>query len=96
MKPLTMREVAAVMQSDDKPIMAAIAKDVAEKTGISYEQMCGSSRKRPIARARQLTMWKLHQEGITLSAIGTFDGGRDHTRVSWGIKVVNKLIEEAQ
>lgn len=96
MTPLTMEQVAAVMQSNCKPLMAVIVKDVADKTGISYEEMCGQSRKRPIARARQLAMWKLHQEGISLTAIGSFLGGRDHTTVSWGIKVVNKLIEDAQ
>lgn len=96
MTPLTMQQVSAVMKSNSKPLMTVIVKDVADKTGISYEEMCGHSRKRPIARARQLAMWKLHQEGIGVTAIGTFLGGRDHTTVSWGIKVVSKLIEEAQ
>lgn len=89
-----MREVAAVMYRQDRPKMAAIVKDVADKTGISVEEMCGHSRKRPIARARQLAMWKMRQEGIELSAIGAFLGGRDHTTIGHGINVINALMEK--
>lgn len=94
MTPLTMREVAAVMYRQDRPEMAAIVQDVSNKTGVSVKDLCGHSRKRPIARARQLAMWQLRRQGIPLTAIGAILGGRDHTTVIHGIKTINRLMEK--
>lgn len=95
MTPANLREVASKIYAIDNPPMAHVVADVSAVTGVSVKDLCGFSRTRPIARARQLAMWRLRQDGIPYSAIGKFLGGRDHTTVIHGINKINQLMEQA-
>lgn len=68
--------------------MKDVLADVAEKHGLSVQQLRGKTRKRNIAWARQEAMWRIRQikndDGTprySLPQIGAYCGGRDHTTV---------------
>ena len=66
-----------------------IISEVTRLTGITYDQMCSASRKRSHVTARHGAMYLLvkHTE-YTLSDIGKFLGGRDHSTVIHGVEKV--------
>lgn len=71
-----------------------ISAAVADYYGISVEQMTGPSRKRGVARPRQLVMYLTRQEtGASLPQIGRALGNRDHTTVMYGCDKIEDLME---
>lgn len=62
-----------------------ITRSVSEATGIPMGAILGSSRARPITRARWLVWTIAHREGMSLAAIGR-GTGHDHTSVLHGIR----------
>jgi chromosomal replication initiator protein len=66
---------------------------VAEAFGISLEKLLGRDRSRDIALPRQVAMYLLRQENISLPQIGATLGGRDHTTVMYACDKVADLIE---
>jgi chromosomal replication initiator protein len=67
---------------------------VADYYGISAEQMTGPSRKREVARPRQLVMYLTRVEtGASLPQIGRALGNRDHTTVMYGCDKIEDLME---
>lgn len=67
--------------------LSQICQDVADKHGIPAAQLRGVSRERRYAHPRQEAYWLARKTGrYSLSQIGRFFGGRDHTTVLHGIR----------
>ena len=86
---------------------AIIIKEVAEKYGVTVEDMKGKSRKREIVEARQYAMWLIRQERRWDSSLmmkvpiytQAFTGGlfgKDHATVIHAEKAINNRIETNQ
>ena len=72
-----------------------IVKRVSEFLTISEKEIVGKSRKMEISEARQLSMFLCREiMGTSLSGIGLFFGGRDHTTVMHAIKTISEKIEK--
>lgn len=68
-----------------KLTMAAIAVEVAERHGVSVDELRGPQLRRQVTRARQEAMALIYATGrFSNSQIGRFMGGRDHTTVLHG------------
>ena len=67
-------------------------KKVSRMSNIPPKEIIGKSRKMEIAQARQVSMF-LSREilGKSLSGIGMYFGGRDHTTVLHACKKINEL-----
>lgn len=64
-----------------------IAKFVAEKHGLTLEQLVGRTRSDDVVKARHEVFYRLRKETTwSLPRIGRFIGGRDHTTVLHGIR----------
>ena len=74
-----------------------IIKYVSKDTGISQKLICGKSRKKEIALARQITMYLSRElTDLSLFNIGTFLGKRDHSTVIHACKTIDiKLKKES-
>jgi|TARA_B110000438_G_scaffold19408_1_gene17900 chromosomal replication initiator protein len=71
-----------------------IVKKVSEVSKVSEKEIVGKSRKMEIAQARQLSMYLCRDIiGTSLSNIGVYFGGRDHTTVMHAVKTINKKTE---
>jgi chromosomal replication initiator protein len=87
------REYTPVMSGPGGEIVRAVA--AAYK--VSPKDLCGRSQRRRYAWPRQELMWRLHETGrYSLSQIGAFLGGRDHTTVLHGIREHAKRMEAAR
>jgi chromosomal replication initiator protein len=72
-----------------------IKNAVAGYYGLDLEELCGSSRRREVARPRQIAMYLMREETeSSFSQIGKALGGRDHTTVIHGHEKIDSLIEE--
>ena len=71
-----------------------IVKRVAEATKIDEKDIVGSSRRRPIAEARQISIYLCREiMGTSLMAIGMHFGGRDHTTILHACRNIEKKIK---
>lgn len=71
-----------------------IVKRVAESTKISEKEIIGSSRRMPIAEARQISIYLCREiMGSSLMDIGMHFGGRDHTTVLHACRNIEKKIK---
>jgi chromosomal replication initiation ATPase DnaA len=75
----------------------AVLADVAERHGVDPDDVTGPSRLRQIVHARQEVAWKVRQAQtacfeprFSLSQIGTWLGGRDHTTILHAIRAHEK------
>ena len=70
-----------------------IVKKVSEISSVPEKEIVGKSRKMEIAQARQVSMF-LSREilGKSLSGIGMYFGGRDHTTVMHAIKTISEKV----
>lgn len=67
--------------------MPTIAAEIAAMHGVTVADQIGPSRIATIARARHHAMWRMYQEPhLSLTMIGRYLGGRDHTTVLYGIR----------
>jgi chromosomal replication initiator protein len=72
-----------------------IIEAVADHYGIDAASFEGKSRRRSIARPRQIAMYLAREEtGASLPQIGSLLGNRDHTTVLYGVERIADLIEE--
>jgi chromosomal replication initiator protein len=72
-----------------------ILEAVADHFGVERAAFEGKSRRRAIARPRQVAMYLLREEtGASLPQIGALLGGRDHTTVLYGCERIADLIKE--
>ena len=67
---------------------------VAERHGLTFQQMTGQQRIISIARPRQIAMYVMREvcPHLSLPAIGRLLGGRDHTTILHGIQRIEALI----
>ena len=71
-----------------------IVKRVAEATKINEKDIVGSSRRRPIAEARQISVYLCREiMGTSLMDIGMHFGGRDHTTILHACRNIEKKIK---
>lgn len=73
--------------------MRAIAELVAERYGLTLDDLKGQRRSRRIAHPRQEAMWLMRQvrfsdgrQRYSFPMIGDFLGGRDHTTIQHGCR----------
>lgn len=72
-----------------------IVQEVADHFGLEVTALQGPSRRRSIARPRQIAMYLIREEtGTSLPQIGNRLGGRDHTTVRYGCERIAELIDE--
>lgn len=71
--------------------MKAIATDVAERHGLTVEDLRGDERRQGVSRPRQEAMWMMRQvkwadgtNRYSYPRIGRFLGGRDHSTIIAG------------
>ena len=71
--------------------MEDVVRKVSELSGISEKGIVGKSRKQEIVEARQTAMFLCrHVLDSSLSSVGIYFGGRDHTTVMHAIKAIEK------
>lgn len=75
----------------------AVIEFVCERYLISFEDLQSKSRKRDRMEARQVCHWmaknRVCYNNLSLSAIGSIIGGKDHATVMHSVKAINNLIE---
>lgn len=77
--------------------MANIAARIAEKYGLTVEELKGERRTDRIAQPRQEAMWEMMQTGKwSTSRVGMFLGDRDHTTVIYGARAHEKRATSSQ
>lgn len=65
-----------------------IVKEVCEQHGVTFSQVIGRQRSRPLVAARFEAYFRLSEEtGFSLPQIGKLMGGKDHTSVLHGIRM---------
>ena len=100
-QPLT-REVAEMVLSD---IVSAglprqitpklILEATSEAFGFTIEEICGTSRRRPLVTARQVGMYVFREmTDFSYPAIAREFGGRDHTTVIHAVEKISALMGE--
>ncbi len=98
-QPLT-KEVAQIALHNFLPQRSELTADqiieaVANHFGITVSELHGRSRRRVVARPRQIAMYLMREETeASLPQIGERLGGRDHTTVLYGCERITDLIEE--
>lgn len=72
-----------------------IVEEVARHFGLDAAQIRGRSRKRDIARPRQIAMYLIREEtDASLPQIGDLLDGRDHSTILYGCERIADMIEE--
>lgn len=74
---------------------ATIMTVLAEAYSTSVEELCGPSKTRPLATARQIAMYLCRElTEMSLPKIGATFGGRDHTTVMYAERKISKQIKD--
>ncbi len=100
-EPLTV-ELAEQVLSDilaaDQPRQITpkvILEATAATFGFTIDELCGTSRRRPLVNARQISMYVFRQlTDFSYPAIAREFGGRDHTTVIHAVEKVSRLMKE--
>lgn len=87
-----------LMSGSDKP-KTITPKDILDATtemfGFSIEELCGTSRRRPLVTARQISMYVFREvTDYSYPAIAREFGGRDHTTVIHAVEKITALMFE--
>ena len=83
------RLLGDVLAKNKTPI--AMVRAMCEKTGVSFDEVCGNSRTRRLVRARQIMMAALKSAtNLSLTEIGNVCGGRDHATVVYALSQIEK------
>jgi chromosomal replication initiator protein len=96
--PLT-NELAEKVLKDvlDRPqgiALPIVMQTAADYYNVAMDDIRSSSRKKPIAFARQVAMYLAREEtDASLSEIGEMMGGRDHSTILYGVDKIADLIE---
>lgn len=71
-----------------------VADFVAERHGLTFQQLISQVRVTRLARPRQIAMYVMREvcPHLSLPAIGRLLGGRDHTTILHGIQRIEALI----
>lgn len=74
-----------------KPTARQIAAEIAQRNGLTVDDLKGPSRRREVAWARQEAMAAVYAQcNVSLPWVGRFFGGRDHTTVLHAIRRVEE------
>jgi chromosomal replication initiator protein len=74
---------------------ATIMGQTASYFGLSIDDLCGTSRSRVLATARQIAMYLCRElTDLSLPKIGQHFGGRDHTTVMYADRKIRSLMAE--
>lgn len=77
--------------------MKQIITEVAHEHHLTYRDLVGPDRHRPVVRARHRAMYLCHKEGHwSLPQIGQALGQRDHTTVLYGLRQERARLEASQ
>ena len=81
----------AIRRAPREVSLDAIIKTVCSTCHVTQQDISSTSRKRSIVQARQVAMYlaQKHVKDITLTRIGEYLGGRDHTTVLHSCKLVS-------
>ena len=94
----TAAEILSDLLEADRPrqITPKVILDAtAETFGFSVEDLCGTSRRRPLVQARQIGMYVFRElTDFSYPAIAREFGGRDHTTVIHAVEKVAGLMKE--
>lgn len=72
-----------------------LIRETAEETGFTVAEIMGEERRAPLARARQLAMWRVSKNTqLSMPRIGNLFGGKDHTTVLHAIRRINEILGE--
>jgi chromosomal replication initiator protein len=72
-----------------------ILEATSEMFGFSIEELCGTSRRRPLVAARQVGMYVFRElTDFSYPAIAREFGGRDHTTVIHAVEKISALMKE--
>lgn len=83
-----------------QPYWRAIAEEVCQKHGVSFESIASRTRIKKFVAARYEAFWRIRNEitvaGFPMSypEIGRRFGGRDHTTVIHGVRKHQKVLDE--
>jgi len=85
-----------VSRSEPSPITPrAILDATAAAFGFSVDDLCGTSRRRPLVTARQVGMYVFREvTDLSYPAIAREFGGRDHTTVIHAVEKISRLMRE--
>jgi chromosomal replication initiator protein len=100
-EPLT-TELAELVLSDvlanERPRQITpkvILEATADEFGFSIDELCGTSRRRPLVNARQIGMYVFRElTDFSYPAIAREFGGRDHTTVIHAVDKISRLMKE--
>jgi chromosomal replication initiator protein len=98
--PITMEMARSVLKDliieDDRPLnVEAIMKEVADYFGLKAADMKSRTRRKDIARPRQVAMYIARElTGASLGEIGKSMGGKDHATVIYASKQVKARREK--
>ena len=72
-----------------------ILEATAETFGFTIDELCGTSRRRPLVTARQICMYVFRElTDFSYPAIAREFGGRDHTTVIHAVEKISGLMKE--
>lgn len=86
--------LAKPMPEDIKTRLEVITEQIAERCGLSVEDLRGQSKRRTLTRARHEAFAIAGAEGMSLNQIGRFFGNRHHTTVMHGIERHKEIQNE--
>ncbi len=91
-------EILADILSTDQPrriTPLAILQATADTFGFTIDELCGTSRRRPLVIARQISMYVFRDlTDFSYPAIAREFGGRDHTTVIHAVDKISALMRE--
>jgi chromosomal replication initiator protein len=96
-EPLARRVLADLFGGDQPHAITpkAILEATAKQFGFTVDELCGTSRRRPLVTARQIGMYAFRDmTDFSYPAIAREFGGRDHTTVIYAVDKVGKLMRE--
>ena len=96
-RPLTLEEIKETVFEEEnkgrKIDIDRLAEVVAEEFGISKKLLKSRSRKKEVLIPRQIVMYLAKEYlGLTLTKIGDYFGGKDHTTVINAVNKIQKLL----
>ncbi|MGH9131661.1 MAG: chromosomal replication initiator protein DnaA [Acidimicrobiales bacterium] len=93
-------KILADILSADQPrriTPQVILQATSDTFGFSIEELCGTSRRRPLVIARQISMYVFRDlTDFSYPAIAREFGGRDHTTVIHAVEKISTLMRERQ